>query len=242
MYNELSYGFAEGGMLCGPGKLGLMFAWSPGNDRANSNSTKNYTGGMINNQATDAYNYLLFHTYGGGNDAPWSAGNAINALTFTRDENGQMFDAYALAARLDYAAAANLNLWGSYMWAHRVEKNGYLAGFKGTGGAAAAADVNFSATPAGAQAWRLATMPGGGANQNPFVDDGYLGWEAGLGVDWKLLENFSTKFRYAYWQPGQWFDTAYRVVGPVAAAASLNAQMTGRSAIQAFEGSVVVDF
>jgi opacity protein-like surface antigen len=83
---------------------------------------------------------------------------------------------------------------------------------------------------------------GAAANYNPYVDDGYLGWEAGLGVDWKLLENFSSKLRYAYWQPGQWFDQAYRVIGLQGGAVNANAQMSGRSAIQAFEASVVVDF
>ena len=44
-----------------------------------------------------------------------------------------MGDAFALAARIDYAAAANLNLWGSYIHARRAEKNGYYAGSFGNG-------------------------------------------------------------------------------------------------------------
>ena len=58
-------------------------------------------------------------------------------------------------------------------------------------------------------------MPGAGAaaNMNPYVDDSNLGWEAQLGVDWKLLENMSVMTRYAYWQVGPWFDQAYAVVG-----------------------------
>ncbi len=53
-----------------------------------------------------------------------------SGIAFTNDENGQMADAWRLAARLDYAVAANLNIWGSYMWANRVEENGWLAGQK----------------------------------------------------------------------------------------------------------------
>ena len=113
----------ETGALCGPAKLAFMFAWSGGPALNNNNPTKGYIGLPIDNQATDAYNYLMFHTYAGGNNGGWSNGNGIN---FTPAEDGQMVDAYALAARLDYAIAANLNIWGSYMWASRVEENGWL--------------------------------------------------------------------------------------------------------------------
>ena len=151
-----------------------------------------------------------------------------------------MGDAYCLAVRLDYAAAANLNLWGSYMWAHRVEKNGFFAGGKSQYGGTGTTTVAL------AQTWR-ATYMGGGGNQNPYVDDGYLGWEANLGANWKLLENFSVNTRYAYWQPGPWFNEAYQVVGISNGTPSGTDNLTGaylsdRSAIQAFECSVVVDF
>ena len=58
----------------------------------------------------------MFPTYAGGNNQ------------FNTDGTGEMGDAFALAARIDYAAAANLNLWGSYMRAQACEKNGYYAG------------------------------------------------------------------------------------------------------------------
>ena len=245
LYTEGSQFFSEIGALCGPAKFAFMFAWSGGPCLNNNNPTKAYNGVTIDNQATDAYNYLMFHTYAGGNNGGWS--NA--GMTFTPAEDGQMVDAYALAARLDYAIAANLNLWGSYMWASRVEENGFLAGgysYNGTAG---------NATQAGAQTWKSLVMPGAGAaaNMNPFVDDSYLGWEAQLGVDWKLLENMSVNTRYAYWQPGPWFDEAYAVVGitngtalPNAAIANgttgVGGYMQGRSAIQAFTTSVMIDF
>ena len=216
----------------------------------NGNPTKSYNGIAINNQATDAYNYLLFHTYGGGNDAPWNAG-----LYFTNDENGQMSDAYALAARLDFAVAANLNIWGSYMWASRVEQNGWLAGQKDYNGSTAtgtgATSINLNQwTAYDAQLWKATYMPGSGAaaNMNPYVDDRYLGWEANVGVDWKLLENMTVMSRYAYWQPGPWFDQAYQVVGvsngvvAPTSTAGPGAYMQGRSAIQCFTSSVMIDF
>ena len=55
----------------------------------------------------------MFHTYAGGNDGGWA--NA--GIPFSPNEDPQMVDAYALAARFDYAVAANLNIWGAYMWA-----------------------------------------------------------------------------------------------------------------------------
>ncbi len=231
LYTEASGFFSEAGARCGPAKLSLMFAWSGGPALNDGNPTKAYNGIALNYVVTDAYNYLLFHTYGGGNNAPWQAG-----VTVTNDENGQMVDAYALAARLDYAVAANLNVWGSYMWASRVEKNGFYAGGRNSSGTAGNGNA-FAA-----QQWKLLNMPGAGGNMNPYVDDSYLGWEGQLGVDWKLLENMSVMSRYAYWQPGPWFDQAYQVVGFSNGAASAGAFMQGRSAIQAFTSSIMIDF
>ncbi|MGO8878542.1 MAG: hypothetical protein ACLQMS_03390 [Desulfomonilaceae bacterium] len=244
LYLEGSQFFSEIGALCGPAKLAFMFAWSGGTCLNNNNPTKRFVGLPIDNQATDAYNYLMFHTYAGGNNGGWSNANAIN---FTPAEDGQMLDAYALAARLDYAVAANLNVWGSYMWASRVEENGFYAGgtnYNGTAG---------NTNQVNAQLWKQLVMPGAGAaaNMNPFVDDNNLGWEAQLGVDWKLLENMSVLSRYAYWQPGPWFDQAYAVVGNsngvtypngTEGVGAVGAYMQGRSAIQAFTTSVMIDF
>lgn len=248
IYIEAAQAFAEFGALCGPAKLAFLFAWSSGASLNNGNPTKIYTGIAINSQTTDPYNYLMFHTYGGGNDAPWSG------LTFTKEENGQISDAWALAARLDYAVAANLNIWGSYMWANRVEKNGWLAGQKDYNGNPAVGTTFFPYAWGAQDAvnWKLSAMPGSGGNMNPYVDDCYLGWEGQLGVDWKLLENMTVCSRYAYWQPGPWFDQAYQVVGlnksggvaPSGALpyAPLGGFMQGRSAIQAFSSSILIDF
>ena len=247
-YQEAASAFLETGTLSGPAKFALMFAWAGGPVLNNSNPTKLYNSLPINYQATDPYNYLMFHTYGGGNDAPWNAG-----IAFTIDENGMMSDAYALAARLDYAIAANLNLWGSYMWASRVEKNGWLAGSKNYSGTPSVSAGNALGiwTAADASAWKLAMIPGAGGDMNPYVDDGYLGWEVNFGADWKLLEDMTVRSRYAFWQPGPWFDQAYGVVGmsggtayPNAArgVGSAGAFMQGRSAIQCFTTSIMIDF
>ena len=243
IHQEASSFYGEAGALCGPAKLGFLMGWSGGNCLNTWNPTKVYNGLALNYQVTDAYNYLMFHTYGGGNNAPWGAG-----VTVTNDENGMMVDAWALAARLDYAVAANLNVWGSYMWASRVEENSTYAGQYTPYGASAAGNGTVLA----AQNWKATNMPGAGANANPYVDDAFLGWEAQIGVDWKLLENMSVMTRYAYWQPGPWFDQAYQVVGmnPVSGAAAgalvegatAGTFMQGRSAIQALSSSIMIDF
>lgn len=237
-YTERSYAFGECGFLAGPTKLSFMFGWSPGDPLNDNNPTKVYAGYAINYQAMLPYQYLMFYTYGGGNDAPWNA-NTSASTAFTNDENGQMSDAYALAARLDYAVAANLNVWGSYLWAHRVEQNGFYAGWKNYAGGDSYPSATY-ASPSlksqAAQAWKAAN--GFGANANPYVDDGHIGWEIGVGVDWKLLEGLYFRSRYAYWQPGKWFDQAYQAVGPV----GTGGYLSGKSAINAFEGSVEVNF
>lgn len=237
-YGEYSYGFAETGFLAGPAKLSFLFAWSGGDALNDNNVTKATSGLAINYQSMLPYQYLMFYTYGGGNDAPWHGAHS-SSTAFTNDENGQMSDAYALAVRLDYAVAANLNIWGSYLWAHRVEQNGFYAGWKNYAGGDAYPSATYPTPQAkaiAAQAWKAAS--GFGANANPYVDDGHIGWEINVGVDWKLLEGLTFRSRYAYWQPGAWFDQAYQAVGP----AGNGGYLAGKSAINAFEGSVEVNF
>jgi len=43
----------------------------------------------------------------------------------------------------------------------------------------------------------------------PNVPDNYLGWEADVGLNWKLLEGLTFNARGAWWQPGNWFKYAY---------------------------------
>jgi len=42
----------------------------------------------------------------------------------------------------------------------------------------------------------------------PNVPDHDLGWEATVGFEWKLLENYRLRGLLAYWQPGKWFNYA----------------------------------
>ena len=123
-YSEYQHAFAEAGLMCGPAKTTFVWAWAPGQNLANTTPTGTQTTKStpypINYQATDPYNTLMFHTFGGGN-------NQFSWL-FGADGTGLMADAWALAARVDYAVASNLNVWGTYLWAERLERDGYLAG------------------------------------------------------------------------------------------------------------------
>ena len=233
--------FAEGGVLVGPSKTTFMSAWANGRNlsgTAVNNGVFNPTqpGGLlaINYQVLQPYSYLMFPTYAGGNNQ------------FNLDGTGEMSDAYCLAARFDYAAAANLNVFGTYIWASRVEKNGYYAGsFSGSGGNLIyGVGANLQAPQNGteASAFKAASGAGFGANANPFVDDSYLGWEAQAGVDWKLLEGLSMQAAYSYWHVGPWFDQAYQAFTPTPNGLLGAGLMVGRAPIQSLRGSFTITF
>jgi hypothetical protein len=223
--------FTEFGVMAGPAKVSFMNAIASGGVLNTGNGTKVYASYPIDYQAMSPYQFLMFETYGGGNDA-------FSGPLLPADGHGMMGDAFCYAGRLDYAVASNLNVWGSYIWAHRLEKAGFLYGGKNSaGGAANAAQIALFRTSTG----RAAPAAGG----DPFVTDGYLGWEANAGVDWKLLEGLTAYFRYSYWQPGDWFKEAYQAHIPVTGAGGgINdfGGLTSRDAIQAFHGSLMVNF
>jgi hypothetical protein len=244
---------AEIGALVGPAKISVAAFYDSGqvlpgvdvNVAGNTfNATKQYTISNMNYQVLQPYSFLMFPTYAGGN-------NRFNA----GDGTGEMGDAFALAARADYAAAANLNLWGSYMHARRAEKHGYYAGSfwpsanagtaqfligssYPTAAGATTATVNGSNSPV-----QAANFKGQYGGTDPFVADDFIGWEAQAGVDWKLLENFTAKFAYSYWQLGPWFDQAYQAYtfgsGTTLSGGGI---LIGRDPIQSFRGSLTIDF
>lgn len=227
--------FSEAGFTVGPAKFSAMYALSSGPVHNDGNPTKLYLSLSINEQVLDPYQFLMFTTYGGGNDCPWAGIH----VPFSGDrEYGQLGDAYAFAARFDYAVASNLNVWGAYMWAHRLERAGFLAGSKNE-----TDSPTPVATPAQAQAWKAINAPGvAAAGLNPYVDDGFIGWEANVGVDWKLLEGLTMNLRYAYWQPGWWFNQAYQAIINTPGGIRRDGILGERDAINAFEGKLVIDF
>jgi len=230
------HAFAEAGFLCGPAKTTFVWAWAPGRNLKNPADTSpgtlttNSQPYPINYQAMEPYNTLMFHTFAGGN-------NQFNWL-FGADGTGCMGDAWALGTRLDYAVASNLNVWGTYLWAERLERDGYLAGQ--FGGFTAADGVPASAIVAAGSTFRGGNGRGSTTLSDPFASSRFLGWEANAGVDWKLLEGMTMHFKYAYWQPGDWFEWAYQAAVPFGTSATVTP--LGKNAIQSVQGSFLVDF
>ncbi len=229
-YSICRHFFVELGAMAGPTKISLMGAGTTGFAHNNPNKTITCVPMSINYQALQPFESLMFNAYAGGNNGGWTS----LSIPLTSDENGQMADAFGFGARLDYAVAANLNVWGSYLWAHRTEQNGTLAG-----GTASTGGVG-NTTAAAAQAWKQLNT--GFAGLNPYVDNGFIGWEVDLGVDWKILENTVMTFRWAYWQPGEWFDQAYQAVTLRSGAVVTDGMLIGRDPITHFRGGVEVAF
>src|SRR5271157_19542 len=202
--NEVWKFMAELGALCGPAKISLLYSWVPGPDRRhgiwiNKQSWENiFVPGFPqrnifgNTQAFLPYSLLMGYQYGAG----------LNATNLKGE--GYMTDASSWGARLDYAVAANLNVYASFFYATRVSKGwGWASlvplppgGFGGTPQVVLLGQNFTNATQ---------NQLVGGA---PSIPDDSLGWEVTAGTDWKLLEGLTLSTRGAYWQPGGWFKFA----------------------------------
>lgn len=246
-YGEGYHWFTELGAVWQSLRVTAMNAVSSGPVLNYENPTKVYMAYPIDYQAMEPYEFLMFNTYGGGNDT-------FSGLLLPADGHGMMGDAFCFAGRLDYAVAANLNVWTSYIWSHRLEKQGFLFGGKNSfGGAGSSATITAFAAAAGRQA--SPTFIGGGSNflggHAPtttatfgYPSNGFIGWEVNAGADWKLLEGMTSCIRYSYWQPGDWFKEAYQahVLAALGTGVTDTGVLTSRVAIQAVNVSLSIDF
>jgi len=225
----------EFGFLCCPAKTSFFYTWIPGPDRRqgiwiSKTSYPNIAFGAptCNYLIFLPYSYLMTYTYAGG-------------LGFRNlYGEGGMQDCTAVATRLDYAVAANLNWYGSFIWAWR-NSGGWPWGTL-TIDAGAIGQLNGANA---VQAFGISNQ-GGAAPQNnsgaggvglaPNIPDNNLGWEVTTGVDWKLLEGLTMNIRGAYWQPGEWFRFACLDRGVVTAARTLATNHAALSPVGAFNG------
>jgi len=244
----------ELGAICGPAKLALANFYSSGHDRRGGwlNLT-NATGTGVNANpqigANNAVNdrLALYLVLGGRQEAiknyAWLVGiygGGNNSFDGRGYWTAQDFLAYA--ARLDYAVAANLNVFGSYIYMNRASNTGtpigsFRGGIAATGATAYRVNPGFALNSAG-------TTQGAAV---PNVPDDYLGWEANVGVDWKLLEGLTFRSQFAYWQPGDWFKWAYVDYSNLntVAVGGVNYPINPNRGIDpliGFQGSLVVDF
>ena len=211
----------ELGALCGPAKVSLLYAWSSGNDRRHGvrdninqgtivdpfadTGSSSGTGilprwtatSLSNTSVFKPYSYLMVYGYG--------LGAYINA----DNRHGYMADASCFGGRLDYAVAANLNIYSSFFWADRVGNGygwGFLQPFSTASATAFPAATQFGFVD---QQYRGTFAANGTAiSIAPNIPDNNLGWEVDGGFDWKLLEGLTVNATFAYWQPGKWFNFA----------------------------------
>ena len=190
----------ETGVMSGPGRLTLLSVWSPGPDRRNSQLIGRQSAAFVWHPTFDTflgnydvlrpYSYLFTYNYGAGFDA------------YNLSLDGYLRDAWVLASRLDYAVAANLNWYGTFLWADRTS-NGY--------GWACISPNDINMPP---QFTNRIGNDGNvqfalnGAAGSPNIPDRSLGWEVTTGVDWQILDGLTVGFLAAYWQPGRWFSYA----------------------------------
>jgi len=174
----------ETGALFGPAKITLAGFSKTGHTRSGGDLNFNrITGGTSGiTQVSDQWTQYI--TPGRGN-------SAIKPYTFILDMFGSGNDSYGwfndfvgFGARGDYALAANLNLYATYLYAKRQSNTGSWWGEYGGG---------------------LVVPPTRGSN----VPNNNLGWEVNVGTNWKLLENLSVDTKFGAWQPADWFKHAY---------------------------------
>jgi hypothetical protein len=187
---------AELGVIAGPAKISLLHALTPGPDRRNGVLIGKQPAAFVRHGNFDRqfgnydvfrpYSYMFSYNYGAG----------LKAYNLNGD--GFMRDAFVVATRLDYAAASNLALYGSFFYAARTS-HGYSWGCIGPNAGLGA----FAATPDGNVDFNFNRYAA-----SPNIPDSALGYEIDAGLDWKLLEGWTASVTAAYWQPGKWFTYA----------------------------------
>jgi hypothetical protein len=212
-YWELWAGMIECGAMAGPAKISFLWAYYPGPDRRG--------GRLIDRQPTIVpvfspnggvnmylpYSLLLGYDYGSGNNSISRSSN-----------HGFITDASTYGVRLDYAVAANLNVYGTFLYASRVSQ-GYGWGW-------IRPDPALSLNSPALQYANNGTsynIPASGnlvdlsfcsirapnfSDSAPNILERDLGYEIGGGIGWNLIEGYTLTARAAYWKPGGWFKYA----------------------------------
>lgn len=190
----------EFGMLAGPAKASFLYAYLPGPDRRNGyvydDQSYIHGSGQGNFSVFRPYSYLMGYVYGSG----------VNAYDTGR--NGYFNSAEVLATRIDYSLAANLNIFGSFLWSQRSSHGygwGYLRPAKDP---KVTPVVNAAANNIASFIKWVPYVNYQNAEGAPNIPDRDLGWEVTGGFEWELLDRYRLRTTLAYWKPGKWFSYA----------------------------------
>jgi hypothetical protein len=199
-----TYG-VELGTFIGPSKLSLIYLHATGQDRrglADERGTlfKDNRITVVADGVTGAflpYTALMGPSY------------AFGTASFHSTGVGRLDSGTFVGARLDYAVAANLNVYGAYSRFYQPYK-AYGWGYLRPMPQGADEDADGEADYLGGQVV-AGFVEGTTADINDRaraipVDD--VGWEFMVGVDWQLLEGLVFGTKFAYFQPGEWFKYA----------------------------------
>jgi hypothetical protein len=192
-YIEHGRYMVEFGAYSGPAKLSLFWGYVQGGEdrrygisidrQADTRSLPLFS----NYSVFRPYSILLAWNYGSGNGSYTARPLGSDGIG---SDNGYVTDANTFAARLDYAVAANLNVYGSIFYAERLSK-GYGWGYLNPSGGR----VSYA-------------NRGNPLQVPPAIPDNALGYEVNGGFDWKLLEGYTISLAAGYWVPGKWFNYA----------------------------------
>lgn len=178
---------AEIGALTGPAKITLNYVRATGDDTSTRHTTEDAADSEQGLSAPymKPWGYLMYYMYGTGDG--WDASG-----------QGQPTNFHHLGARIDYAVAANLNLFVVYSYAWRDQAVAYRLG----------GDWRYQA-----QRWTNddIRLSQNGTYRGQAVPEsaGDIGWEVDFGHDWKLLEGLTWGATFAIWKPGNWWSYAY---------------------------------
>ncbi len=177
----------EAGYMAGPAKITGNYVVATGNDPSNrvtSGEAKDGDEGMSSIYMKD-WGYLMYFLYGTG--TCWDVAG-----------QGQPTNMRHVGGRLDYAVAANLNVYGLYSYSWRDHPNAFRLGGDYLCSAQTFSNDDVFNSQKGAFV--------GHAVPDSARD---IGWEVDAGVSWQLLSNFTCNTTLAFWQPGTWWSYAY---------------------------------
>ncbi len=191
----------ELGFVTGPTKFSAMYAFTPGLDRRAGRHIDKQPAAFLRHPTFDAYfdNHHIFRAY--AYIFAFNYGTGLEAYNLSYD--GFARDTALWGGRIDYAVAANLNVYCSFMYANRVS-NGYSWAILGPNISDNPPTFpNFPETRDGNISLNLNRYP-----DSPNIPDNSLGYEIDAGFDWQLLEKWTATVVLGYWQPGKWFNYA----------------------------------